>query len=399
MKITNISLMKITNISLMFTLVSVLTLMGCSPSSTTEPTNTSVIEITSDTTWSGEMTISGQYRVNEGATLTVMAGSMIKADADVDTVIIVKQGGRIVANGTVNNPIIFTSAKIDGTRGRQDWGGIQILGRASIPGGTATAEGVDFTYGGNDDADNSGTLRYVRIEFAGKDIDSQNELNGLGLFGVGSSTTIEYVQLHNCKDDGVEPFGGTVNLSYIVATANGDDQIDCAAGWRGEINNVIAINVNGGSSIEFDGNEGSIPNSEVFVSNLLVIDNTAGSKSDGYATLWRKGGEYSVLNSLFVNNGDNLLKVDGDNTVFNSRGGITLLTSATVFSNISSGSTFNANSSDVISNSVTYPITNGTTSFSVPTSIAELDVLAKVMTFNTNVNVSWANGWTAFPAN
>ena len=132
-----------------------------------------------------------------------------------------------------NNPVIFTPLTDNPTYG--DWGGIIINGYATINTGfTAEGEGGTGIYGGDDDHDNSGTLRYVRVEYAGKVLGTDNELNGFSFNGVGDETTIEYIQAYKGSDDGIEFFGGTVNVRYAVSTHNQDDSFDWTHGWRGK---------------------------------------------------------------------------------------------------------------------------------------------------------------------
>lgn len=382
--------MKITKYFFILASLVIVVLSSCTE--TMNPINSNNGNITADTTWDSDITISGEIKVQSGATLTIAPGVTVKADTSANTVLLILPGGKIMAEGTSESPIIFTSSRSLGNRGQQDWGGIQILGYATIPGETATAEGTDESYGGNNDSDNSGVLRYVRIEFAGKDT-GENELNGLGLFGVGSGTIIKNVHLHNCKDDGVEPFGGTVNLVNIISTANGDDQIDCAAGWRGYLSNAITVNINGGSSIEFDGNSGNNINSIVNVHNLTVINNGDG---DGYATLWRRAGVYSVYDSLFIGNSTN------------TSTGLVEVDTAGVYSNFGSNRYITAASSYLVleTNTVSYVTNNGVTvnlnitngypyGITVPNSVTSLTALFNAL---DNNKYGWAK-WSAFPAN
>jgi len=131
----------------------------------------------------------------------------------------------------------MTSDQPVGTRFRGDWGGLVINGRAplNLPGGTAIGEGSTGVYGGTNPADNSGILRYVRVEFAGIEFSPDNELNGIAFQGVGNGTIVENIQIHYNKDDGIEMFGGTVNIKRVVLTNIGDDNIDWTWGWTGKL--------------------------------------------------------------------------------------------------------------------------------------------------------------------
>src|SRR5690606_12690140 len=129
------------------------------------------------------------------------------------------QGGQLFAGGTQDRPVVTTAE--EGNKVQQDWGGVVMCGRAAISKGTtASAEVSGLTYGGTGANDNTGSLRYLRIEYSGYAYSSDKEFDGLSMFGVGNGTTVEYVQVHGGSDDGFEWFGGTVNTKYLVATAN-----------------------------------------------------------------------------------------------------------------------------------------------------------------------------------
>ena len=181
--------------------------------------------------------------------LTIEAGVRIFASGGSDYLLI-NRGSQLFAEGTATQPIVFTSRQnVEGTTNENSqgqWGGIVIAGRApqancAQVGGVltnpitcgGTVEGTSASYGGNTPADNSGRLRYVQIKFSGFEISSGNELQGLTLAGVGSGTTVEFIQVHNSSDDGVEIFGGNVNLRRIVITGADDDGMDTDTGWRG----------------------------------------------------------------------------------------------------------------------------------------------------------------------
>ena len=205
--------------------------------------------ITENTTWDGDQLIDGKVYIQPGVTLTITAGSVIKfkknnAVEDKGAIIALpgadgKASGRLVAIGTSSNPVIFTSAELQGSRARQDWGGIILAGRGftNRSGGVGSVEGVPesagVTYGGTNDADDSGILRYVRIEYCGATLSEGNEINGLSLYGVGTGTTLEYIQVYKNSDDGFEWFGGSVNGKYLVSTFNEDDAFDMDEGWNG----------------------------------------------------------------------------------------------------------------------------------------------------------------------
>lgn len=195
--------------------------------------------------------LSGNVYIKNGATLTIPAGTIIKGLSK--SALVVTRGAKLMAEGTVQQPIIFTSAQPAGQRTIGDWGGIVILGKATtntqynnvqgvgqIEGGIDNAAG-DGLYGGSDDADNSGSLKYVRIEFGGFPFEPNKEVNSLTLGGVGSGTKLEYIQCSYGGDDDYEFFGGTVNAKYLVSYANTDDNFDTDLGYRGNIQFGVAL--------------------------------------------------------------------------------------------------------------------------------------------------------------
>lgn len=185
--------------------------------------------------------LTGKLIVGDGAKLTIEAGAKIEAtpvqEGEDIRFIAVSQGGQIFVNGTATNPVVMTAT--EKTPGK--WGGLVICGKAPINKGvTASAEVSELTYGGTASTDNSGSIKYLRIEYSGFAYNSEKEFNGLSLFGVGSGTTIEYVQVHEGSDDGFEFFGGTVNTKYLVSTSNEDDSFDWTEGWNGTNENWYA---------------------------------------------------------------------------------------------------------------------------------------------------------------
>jgi len=231
-------------------LVSIL-LFSCRPDEPTEPTNRTytvtnvsingenykkiegVINENLMINLSDNWLLSGGVFIDDGVTLTISYGGTIFADTEVTTFLSVKQGGKVFITGDENNPVVFTPLTDNPTYG--DWGGIIINGYATINTGfTAEGEGGTGIYGGDDDHDNSGTLRYVIVEYAGKVLGTDNELNGFSFNGVGDETTVEYIQAYKGSDDGIEFFGGTVNVRYAVSTHNQDDSFDWTHGWRGK---------------------------------------------------------------------------------------------------------------------------------------------------------------------
>lgn len=191
--------------------------------------------LTNDKAW----TLKGYVYVQSGATLTIPAGTLIKSDIIEKGALIIEQGGKLIANGTAASPIVFTSGQPKGQRRAGDWGGVILLGKAPTNRGTASLPtiegGVSRVYGGTDAADNSGSMKYVRIEFAGIAAAPGSEINGLTFGGVGSGTTIENIMVSYGNDDAYEFFGGTVNCKNLIAWACSDDDFDFDFGYGGKI--------------------------------------------------------------------------------------------------------------------------------------------------------------------
>ncbi len=198
--------------------------------------------ITQDTTWvsSNAYFINNRLiQVEEGATLTIERGTWVLGTGQLSALEI-QRGARIEAVGTKAQPIVMTSATEVGQRARSQWGGLVINGRAPINTVEQASEGTDSLFGGDDPADSSGTLCYVRVEFAGIEFSPDNELNGIAFQGVGNGTLVHHIQVHFNKDDGVEFFGGTVNAKNILLTGDADDSLDWVLGWVGKLQFVIA---------------------------------------------------------------------------------------------------------------------------------------------------------------
>lgn len=232
--------------------------------------------------------ISGQVNIPAGCKLRVRPADTnadgkvtIFGDASVaPSALVIHQDAQIFAEGSASVPIVFTPTGGSTTPGA--WGGIVIIGRAPTNSATATVEGIpgSVTYGGTLSADNSGILRYVRIEYAGYQLVTNNELNALSLYGVGSGTTLEYIQAHRGSDDGIEFFGGTANIKYAVVTGAEDDSFDYSYGWNGKAQFVIVqqgLNV-GDKGIEADNNDAgdtSTPVTDADIWNITLVGRDA----------------------------------------------------------------------------------------------------------------------------
>ena len=248
--------------------------------------------ITSDVTLTAGSTykLSGEYIVEDGATLNIEAGvKIISIYDDIVDYILVKQGGKINAVGTSSAPIVMTSEKEEPGA----WGGIHICGKAhtNAEGGKGSSEIGGATYGGNDDADNSGTLKYVRVEYSGYAFDSEHEANGITFYGVGNGTTVEYCQAYKGSDDGFEFFGGSVNVSNLVSVSCSDDSFDWTEGWNGTATNLVAyqeaeetLGYDCDCLIEADNNENNYaatPVAHPVLKNLILVGNNSAAGNRG----------------------------------------------------------------------------------------------------------------------
>lgn len=248
--------------------------------------------ITSDVTLTAGSTykLSGEYIVEDGATLNIEAGvKIISIYDDIVDYILVKQGGKINAVGTSSAPIVMTSEKEEPGA----WGGIHICGKAhtNAEGGKGSSEIGGATYGGNDDADNSGTLKYVRVEYSGYAFDSEHEANGITFYGVGNGTTAEYCQAYKGSDDGFEFFGGSVNVSNLVSVSCSDDSFDWTEGWNGTATNLVAyqeaeetLGYDCDCLIEADNNENNYaatPVAHPVLKNLILVGNNSAAGNRG----------------------------------------------------------------------------------------------------------------------
>ncbi|MDP5070489.1 MAG: hypothetical protein NWQ45_06275, partial [Congregibacter sp.] len=264
----------------------------------------------------------GALRVGSGV-LEMAPGSVLSGGSQFDFLII-EQGAHIDAQGTVDQPIIFTAATdVAGEAEANDrglWGGVVINGFAPIndcpegaEGGTAgcTKEGEanSGTFGGDDPTDNSGTLRYVQVRYAGSNVDPENQLNGIAFQGTGSGTTVEYVQVHNNLDDGIEFFGGTTSAKYVVLTGNGDDSLDWTDGWVGSIQYLYIEQTDSGDQvIEADNREGDEAASPVAMPAIANFS-FFGNGTENSIRL-RRGTGGMFWNGI-VTGSDTCLRVDG----------------------------------------------------------------------------------------
>lgn len=193
----------------------------------------------------GTYVLKGWVYIEDGATLTIEPGTIIKGDKTTKATLIARRGGKLIAKGTASEPIIFTSNQAKGSRKPGDWGGIILSGRAhnnnDIVVGMPIEGGPIAPHGGTNDDDNSGVLSYVRVEFAGIPFETDQEINGVTFGSVGRGTQVDHVQVSYSGDDSFEWFGGTVNAKYLVAYHGWDDDFDTDFGYSGKLQFLLGI--------------------------------------------------------------------------------------------------------------------------------------------------------------
>ena len=258
--------------------------------------------------------------MTSGTTLTIPAGTVIKANNGAGVYIAIAQGARIMAEGTSSQPIVLTSNEATPNAG--DWGGLIILGKApinSVVGGDATSSSEigGLPYGGSNTADDSGIIKYVRVEYSGGAADASSENNGFSFYGVGNGTTVEYIQAFEGADDGLEFFGGTVNASYISVVGCQDDSVDWTEGFSGTLTNVyIEHGVSHDKGIEADGFNTDIGNnsnplfwSKPSVNNVTIIGR--GSATENEAVRLRAGTQ-GIFTNMVIQGFEEAFDLDGD---------------------------------------------------------------------------------------
>ncbi|MCE2683145.1 MAG: T9SS type A sorting domain-containing protein [Flavobacteriia bacterium] len=286
-------------------------------------TQTVSANITTNTTWSGVILLQNKVYVKNNAVLTILPGTIIRGDFATQGTLIITRGAKLNAIGTVSQPIVFTSNNAPGARQEGDWGGVVILGlaRNNQPGGVANIEGIlattDTQFGGAFDNDDSGTLKYVRIEFGGIPLEPNKEINGITFGSVGSETEVDYVQVSFSGDDAFEWFGGTVNCKHLISYRSLDDDFDTDFGFRGKVQFGLIIRDKDLSDAAGDSNAfesdndaaGSVaqPKTMPIFSNITIV----GPKGNGTTVLpvgekfekafrLRRNTSTSVFNSLIT---------------------------------------------------------------------------------------------------
>ena len=384
-----------------------LTIFGCSkelggevtpinvPSTTTLSGNiTATTTLTSDKEW----VLKGYVYVTDGAKLIIQPGTTIKSDISEKGALCIERGAQIIAEGTSAKPIVFTSGRVVGERTPGDWGGIVILGRAKT---NRTSEptiegGIGRAFGGTNDLDNSGILKYVRIEYAGVAAMPNSEINALTLGGVGSGTIIENVQTIYANDDAFEFFGGTVSPKNLYAYATADDDFDFDFGYTGTITNGVAKrdpqfvdNGDAGNGVECD-NDGTGSSATPFThpklyNMILIGPNTSTALSNHNLGLrFRRATQFTMKNSVIWGWMKGGLSLESNETAQFVKDGIS------VFENNSVG-TFNP-TLNFISKATTILTNDQLKTLALSKSNKEIDVVVPTMD-----KPMWTNDWTKFP--
>lgn len=247
--------------------------------------------------------LTGSLQVIAPATLTVEPGvRVVAADNGEINYILIEQGAKINAVGTAEQPIVFTSEREE----TGAWGGLHICGKAhsnkaADPGKSLVSEIGNAVYGGSQENDNSGVLKYVRIENSGYKLDAEHEANGLSLYGVGSGTSISYIQCYNGSDDGIEFFGSSVSIDHCIVTNCTDDSFDWTEGWNGSAEYLVAIQSDPSCDCLFEcDNNGddfnAKPTAHPTIKHVTLIGNNSSDNSKGVRL--RAGTEISLENAL-----------------------------------------------------------------------------------------------------
>lgn len=301
-------------------------------------TNSAGTHIAANETWSGVVKLDGWVYVDAGATLTIDAGTIVRATQK--SGLFVQRGGKINAVGTSTNPIVFTSNQAAGLRFNSDWAGIVLCGKAvnNLPGGEGIAEGgIDASYGGTEAADNSGKMQYVRIEFPGFEVATGSEVNGLTFCSVGSGTTIDHIQISYSGDDAYEWFGGSVNAKYLISYKTEDDDFDTDNGFVGMVQfGLISrdkdiVDSDTANAFESDNDAAgstNTPFTHAVFSNISAFgpyattssDVTLKNHQDGAAMRIRRSSKLQIYNSLLAGWGRGL-RIESDNTLTAAKNG------------------------------------------------------------------------------
>ena len=351
--------------------------------------------LTSDKVW----TLKGYVYVTDGAKLIIQPGTTIVSDVAEKGALCIERGSQIIAEGTQSKPIVFTSGRPEGQRSPGDWGGIVILGRAKT---NRSSEpiiegGIGRPYGGTNDSDNSGVMRYVRIEYAGIAALPNSEINALTLGGVGNGTILENIQTIYANDDAFEFFGGTVNGKNLYAYATADDDFDFDFGYTGTITNGVAKrdpqfvdSGDAGNGVECD-NDGTGSAAQPYThpklfNMILVGPNTSSALANHNLGLrFRRSTQFTMKNSVVWGWMKGGLSLESNETAQFVKDGVS------VFENNSVG-TFNP-TLNFISRATTILTSEQLKTLALSKSNKEIDVVIPELAMPT-----WVNGWTRFPS-
>ena len=351
--------------------------------------------LTSDKVW----TLKGYVYVTDGAKLIIQPGTTIVSDVAEKGALCIERGSQIIAEGTQSKPIVFTSGRPEGQRSPGDWGGIVILGRAKTNRSSEpTIEGgIGRPYGGTNDSDNSGVMRYVRIEYAGIAAMPNSEINALTLGGVGNGTILENIQTIYANDDAFEFFGGTVNGKNLYAFATADDDFDFDFGYTGMITNGVAKrdpqfvdSGDAGNGVECD-NDGTGSAAQPYThpklyNMILVGPNVSTALANHNLGLrFRRSTQFTMKNSVVWGWMKGGLSLESNETAQFVKDGVS------VFENNSVG-TFNP-TLNFISRATTILTSEQLKTLALSKSNKEVDVVIPELD-----KPIWVNGWTRFPS-
>ena len=322
--------------------------------------------------------LTGSFIVRGGATLTIPAGTRIEATGGTASYIAIAQDGLLYVNGTSTNPVVMTSG--NAVKATGDWGGLVICGRANTnkggsTGQTATSEVGDLTYGGTDNTDSSGVIRYLRVEYTGAAFNATKEFNGVSLFGVGSGTVFEYVQAYKSGDDGIEFFGGNVNAKYLIALHSEDDAIDFADGFSGTLENVFIKDVaKAGVEGSNNGDNGAAtPTTDATLKNFTILKGSLAGSEHGM--FMKEGSGRWNCQNIYIDGFTKGLKI---NSVA-----------------VDPSSNTNVDNGFITFNPIYFGATITTQSEYAGTNTTYLTVGTNTGAGNSGNTPSWATGWTA----
>ena len=352
------------------------------------------ITLTSDKVW----TLKGYVYITDGAKIIIQPGTVIKSDIAEKGALCIERGAKIIAEGTANKPIVFTSGQPEGQKNPGDWGGIVILGRATTNRSSEpTIEGgIGRPYGGINDADNSGILKYVRIEYAGIAALPNSEINALTLGGVGNGTTLENIQTIYANDDAFEFFGGTVNAKNLYAFATADDDFDFDFGYRGTISFGVAKrdpqfvdNGDAGNGVECD-NDGTgspaQPYTHPKLLNMILVgpNNVSSLPNHNLGLRFRRATQFTMKNSIIWGWMKGGLSLESNETTLFMKDGVS------VFENNSVG-VFTP-SLNFVSKATTILTSDQLKTLALSKGNKEIDVVIPELD-----KPNWTLGWTRFP--